>query len=220
MAPDAVIPTIMLSADATRETEDESRDSGIDAFLSKPVDTGLLLRTIADLAARMPTAELRQTAPPSAHEGAAGAFNQVAHETPRLGAVPDFGPGPGPRSREFLLDQRKLASLIGLGGGPGFLRMLLDGYHQDAEAAIAAVDRSLAARDYPRLHEALHALRGCAVEVGATAVVDVIDRLRALKTFELSEPYAQALLARLRRTQRLTQDALRARLEDSETAET
>jgi hypothetical protein len=55
------------------------------------------------------------------------------------------------------------------GGGPDFLHMLLDGYDQDAETSIAAVDESLAARDYPRVHEALHALRGYAVEVGASA---------------------------------------------------
>lgn len=98
--------------------------------------------------------------------------------------------------------------------------MLLDGYDQDAATSIVAVDESLAARDYPRVHEALHALRGCAVEVGASGVVDIIDRLRTLKTFELSEPSARALLARLRQTQRLTLEALRARLEHSETAQT
>jgi hypothetical protein len=98
--------------------------------------------------------------------------------------------------------------------------MLLDGYDQDAGTSIAAVDESLAARDYPRVHEALHALRGYAVEVGASAAWSISSTGSGRSRPSSCRNLAPGPCWRLRQTQRLTLEALRARLEHSETAQT
>ncbi|HSG93480.1 MAG TPA: response regulator, partial [Methylotenera sp.] len=47
------LPVIMLTADATPEARKRSLDAGADAFLTKPIDSRILLETIAKLAANV-----------------------------------------------------------------------------------------------------------------------------------------------------------------------
>jgi len=46
------LPVIMLTADATTDAMNSSEDAGIDAYLTKPIESEKLLATIASLSPR------------------------------------------------------------------------------------------------------------------------------------------------------------------------
>jgi two-component system sensor histidine kinase RpfC len=184
-------PTIILTADATTDVAEECRKAGVDAFLTKPLNTELLFRTVADIAARLPL---------SAVDASVG----QAHELPA--AVPTVA---GSAANDDLLDHRKLSGIGALGEDGGFLEDLVEGFAADAVHCVEEAEEAITGCDYPRLQEALHALRGSAAELGAVAVVEACDRLRALKPFELPQPQARQRLSRLRATQHRTEAALR-----------
>jgi two-component system sensor histidine kinase RpfC len=52
MFPGAPIPTIILSADATATAMENCLEAGVDAYLTKPVESRRLLQTIARLGYR------------------------------------------------------------------------------------------------------------------------------------------------------------------------
>jgi two-component system sensor histidine kinase RpfC len=195
MTPRRPVATIALSADATTDAMQEWWDAGVDAVLTKPLDSDKLLASIAAVAAKLP-----------AGAGASHKLSPPAQGTPK---------GPAQRVAALapveanLLDRGKLAMVGSLGGSADFLAELTAGFAEDAARSIEEAVAAVAEHDYPRLHEALHALRGSAAEMGAVGVVEVCDRLRALKPYELPRPQAETLLARLRETQRQTDDALR-----------
>ncbi|MBK1725110.1 ATP-binding protein [Thiocystis violacea] len=62
MRPNAPIPTIILSADATPEALAEGREAGVDAYLTKPVQSRRLLETIARLVAGAAQSEVEPPA--------------------------------------------------------------------------------------------------------------------------------------------------------------
>jgi len=175
MEPNAPIPTIILSADATDEAMQACREAGIDAYLTKPISSRRLLETIARLAERkgdpVDDAEMR----PRYAEQRRAADTQV-------------------------LDAEKLQSLQHLGAGPDdtFFEELVADFRRDADHAMTSIANALATEDYPALRAALHALEGSARELGAMALVVSATRLRALKPFELRSPRAQDMLKQLR----------------------
>jgi two-component system sensor histidine kinase RpfC len=178
------IPAILLTADATPDALAESSEAGVDAYLTKPVDTLKLLETIARLADR-------------------GGQPQAAVATGQRGAEP--------RGQSVaLVDEEKLRSLLQLGGGSGFFDDLVGVFLQDGERALDAIAQALAERDYPALRAALHALRGSASELGASRIVALCVELRALKPFELASDRADGLLAELRHAHQATAEALGA----------
>ena len=96
-----------------------------------------------------------------------------------------------------LLDLAKLQSLKDLGLGSSFLTDLIAGFVRDGLRSVAAIAAANEGRNYPALHDALHALRGSAGELGATRIVDVCLQLRALKPFELGQARSVQLVERL-----------------------
>ena len=184
MRPSAQIPTIMLSADATERSISESLDAGIDAYLTKPVETRKLLDTIARLADKRPTRR------------AAG--------QPRSLVTSAFSPGQGPP----LLDQGTLATLRELDEDGEFFSDLIAGFSRDVDSALNEISNSLNAGDYPQLRHALHALEGSARELGALRLVAIAAELKTLKPFELSSPKAKEMLKRLANAKNETLDCL------------
>lgn len=175
LQPDAPIPTIMLSADATEQSIQECLAAGVDAYLTKPVASRRLLETVASLA--------RQRA-----VTADGADSAASERSSSGGAEPP------------LVDAEKLASIrqLGLGEDDAFFEDMIECFRVDAERGLTAIADALCAEDYPALRAAVHALEGSAQELGAVGVAVGTDRLRALKPFELGSARAQALLTQLR----------------------
>src|SRR5262249_46380898 len=106
-----------LSADATQQTRDACRDVGFSAYLTKPVDTQLLLRTLDELTGG--SSEALATSPPP--------------RTP--------GPDPSPAAPQIVaIDPARLASLAELDQGDGFLDSLLDDFIADLDAILGQLD--------------------------------------------------------------------------------
>lgn len=178
MARGPAIPTIILSADATPEAMSACRDAGVDAFLTKPVETDNLLQTLARLSISAASSARRPVAP---------------HAEPAP-VVTDRAPS----GEHQLLDIAKLASLRTLGVGSSFFDELVQGFLKDGKRSMAAIVAANAARDFPALRGALHALRGSAGDLGATRVALRCQQIRALKPFELGTPRSRELINELR----------------------
>ena len=168
MNPRARIPTIILSADATSWAMDECRDAGIDAYLTKPVESRRLLETIARLGRG---AEVEDVSPRSV----SSANNRAALDA-------------------SLVDHEKLESLRRLGEDGSFFEDLVNGFQRDAERSVLEIAEALASSDYPALRAAVHALEGSASEVGAVGLSEAAGRFRSLKPFELESAKARELL--------------------------
>ncbi len=139
------LPFIALTADATPEARKRCEDAGMDAYLTKPVDTARLLATIEALAA---SAE----APAEADAG------RVADITKH----PRFQSEAQP-----VVDFRALDELHALGQGGAFVAEVIDDFIADAEQVIDDLRAAVAADDVPAFRDSLHALRSSAANVGA-----------------------------------------------------
>jgi two-component system sensor histidine kinase RpfC len=173
MNPRVPIPTIILSADATQVAMQECLEAGVDAFLTKPVESRRLLETIARIGDR-------------------GRPRQIVHGAPPIkeGGLP---------ADVVLVDDEKLQSLRRLGGDiDGFYDELVRGFQRDAERAILDIAAALSSSEYPALRAAVHALEGSARELGALSLADVASQFRRLKPFELGSPRAEMLFEQLR----------------------
>ncbi len=171
--PNTPIPTIILSADATKDSIEESLAAGVDAYLTKPVESRLLLETIARLA------------DPSRTASTSTSFaKNVSTASPTLGSQ--------------LTDEQTIQSLRALDDDGEFYADLVAGFSRDADRALDELATALGSGDYSLLRSALHALEGSARELGALALVATAEELKALKPFELSSQRARAMLSRLR----------------------
>ncbi len=184
LSPTDPLPTIILTADATPEAQAIYRAAGVDAYLTKPVETLRLLEVIATV-----------TRQPSA-----GGTGQ-----PR--AVADRPVGTG-RADE-IVEEQKLRALRRISREPGFFQDLVGGFIGDSERSIAKMSQALAEEDYLALRGAIHALKGSAAELGAVRLLDLCAELRALKPFELRGHKAGRLLTKLQAAHEETARRLR-----------
>ena len=144
------------------------QDAGVDAYLTKPVETYRLLTTIARLSRRAESAPVE-----------IASANQ--DDTPSL-------------QGDSLVDVAKLHALLDLGGDTRFFEELVTGFLRDSRRSLQKMAVALQDRDYPMLREAIHALRGSASELGATHLVELCATLRTLKPFDLGTTRAAEML--------------------------
>jgi two-component system sensor histidine kinase RpfC len=169
------IPTIILTADATQDALNRCRESGVDAYLTKPIDTRRLLTTIVRLSERSARRD------PITRRGDAKRTTPPAQRT------------------QPLLDEGKLRELFSLGFDRAFFDELISGFLRDGEDSLSQLGSALDDRDYLRLRSAIHALQGSAGELGALRVVALCNELKGLKPFELGSPRSRQLLEESRK---------------------
>jgi two-component system sensor histidine kinase RpfC len=134
-------PLIMLTANATSSAREASLDAGISEFQTKPIDAASLLQAIDRLAG-----------------------SSAARHPPTVSAAPI------PPARHQLVDKTGLAQLVAIGDGTDFVTTVIDGFELDARNLLKELSSSIEAGDWQRYREGLHALKGCAVSVGADAL--------------------------------------------------
>jgi two-component system sensor histidine kinase RpfC len=149
-------PIIALSADATPDTKAACEAVGFSGYLTKPIDTTILLDHLERITAAPGTAE-QPVAPPAALE----------ERTP--------GERAGP-----VLDDAKLASLARLDNGDGFLAQVIDEFIEDAAGIVERIAAAAAAGDAHTFRDEAHALRSSAGYVGATALFNLCVTWRNL----------------------------------------
>lgn len=141
------IPIVALSADATLETRRECEHAGVDAYLTKPVVSALLLSTIERL---------------------------TAAEEPRL---PFAGPNVADLTRHpgfhgpaaLAVDWNAVDALLELGDRQMVKELTAD-FLADAADLVDSMERAVASRDESQFRSDCHALRSCAANVGARAI--------------------------------------------------
>ena len=140
------LPIVILTANATTEARKECEEAGIDAYLTKPVETKTLLDVIASLADKgTPTTGLAYT---SNLEEAAASGDSNAGEQP-------------------VLNSAVLKDLESLGYGSDFLIDLIQGFIRDGNLLLNDMQRALDQGDYTAFKDSTHALKGNSGSVGA-----------------------------------------------------
>ncbi len=168
----ASLPVIMLTADATLDARERSLAAGVDSFLTKPVDAHLLVEEVQRLA---------QSKPRPRSEWHEEAEDQGL--ITRIEASPWF-------------DDLQLRRLADLGGGLGFLRQLVRGFRNDGRRHLRELQQA-SSGDFPSFRDNLHALKGSATEMGATALVALCQRGELLKPFDLGSERMRQLMQEL-----------------------
>lgn len=171
------VPVIILTADATADALNLCKKEGADAYLTKPIESHLLLETIARLLRKEST--------------------EPAFETP----VADDARSESEQSGEVLLiDEKALKGLLRLGSGVEFFAELVASFDHDISLLVKKMQRAVAEHDYPALQDAAHALRGSAGEFGANRLVSQCVRIRQLKPFDMTTDTPAELMKEVRLT--------------------
>ncbi len=153
MKPGVRIPIVMLTADVTFGAKSDCADAGADAFLTKPVSAEILLSTLERLI----------------HD------RQVCN-LPTQAAHADGSPV---EAEPPTLDVSVLAELDRLSRDPSSLMAVIETFESEGESLLATIAGTVAARNYPAFTEWVHALKGNAMNVGATRLVDACQRAEA-----------------------------------------
>ncbi|MFO1049472.1 MAG: ATP-binding protein [Geminicoccaceae bacterium] len=143
---DELPPIVALSADATPQTREACRTIGFSAYLTKPVDSQLLLRTLRELTGER-TAGMPTSSP--------------------MASMTETEPG------RPAIDPGRLASLAELDSGDGFLDGLIGDFLTDLEALLAQIEQSALVADTRAFRDQAHALRSSAAHVGALGLFDL-----------------------------------------------
>ncbi len=181
MHPDHVhMPIIILTANATTEAKQECEEAGVDAYLTKPVETRTLLDTIATLT------DGRQSSLPSPRMPERAAENATAEKnSPLL-----YGDTP-------ILNSAVLKDLEALGYGSDFMSDLIRGFIKDGEKLLAEMHQSSQDGDIGAFRDITHALKGNAGSVGAIHLYKACYNAEKLDT-EVIQSDATTIIAGIR----------------------
>jgi two-component system sensor histidine kinase RpfC len=159
----AALPIIMFSASVTQEAREESFAAGAQAFLPKPIDIENFLDTLERLIA--------DTRPSSSPSGTHSLYS----------SPPSFSN----HGHEPVLELDKLSQLEEVTTDPGFLDGLLVEFINEGHRLLRLIDEGLEVRDGECIGNALHALRGSALSVGATSLKIYCARIEKLPPNEM-----------------------------------
>lgn len=138
------MPIAILTANATLEARRESVAAGIDAFLTKPVDAGTLLDTVAQLTAT----------------------HNTNHKPANNGTITTS------RQTVALLNVDILHNLEAL-GGQGFVQTVTHGFLSESERLLEDMKAAVLRHEYVAFKEIAHALKGSAGNVGADLLFQI-----------------------------------------------
>ena len=178
-------PIVILTANATTEAKRECEEANVDAYLTKPIVASKLISTInsicsASCALTKDTPEIPQT------------NNHAANDVDESESEP-------------LLDHDVLNSVKELSSDESFINNLIAVFREDGRNLLAEMESAVAAKNYDKYLENIHALKGSAGSIGAQKIF-----LHCKQTL-LQEPSAQNFIENLKNINslfELTEDAL------------
>ncbi|MEN3972621.1 response regulator [Sphingomicrobium sp. XHP0235] len=157
------VPIIALTADASTERRRFYESAGLDAFLTKPVDSGRLARTLVELTSPSRAEDRART------EGAESV-------RPYRGAASDAGDAA--EEDAVLFDQDRideLRSVLGAARFENLIGLLKVELELRPDQLRAAFDE----RDTDRVRAEAHSLKGAAASAGASAVCTLAARIES-----------------------------------------
>ncbi|MGZ4493846.1 MAG: response regulator, partial [Nocardioides sp.] len=183
------VPVVAMTAAAIEGEREKCLAAGMDEFLTKPLDPGLLDRTL-DRVLGLATAPGPSLEPETSV--APETLNELVETTSPAGATsrPDLDPG-------------RLDELMEMGDGAEVLvRRAVDNFVAGADRSVAAIRRAAECGDVPGLLSAAHQLKGSAQNLGALAVGEAglaLELLAEAGTTEGAAPLVDRLDAALSR---------------------
>ncbi len=159
------MPIVALTADATPEARAECEEAGMDACLTKPIDTRILFDLFETL---LPAGTPVRRSP---EEG--------APESGRATVSPE-GPEEPP-----CLDPRYLQELSELGGNSTFVVRLAWTFLKGSKDKVRGLERAVADRDVEKARELAHALKGNSGQIGALALMRTCELFSGISAVEL-----------------------------------
>lgn len=160
------MPIVALTADATPEARAECEDAGMDACLTKPIDTRKLF-------------DLFETLVPGGGAVRRGTDGEApeATETAASRAVDPEEPP--------CLDPRYLQELSDLGGNSDFVVRLAWTFLKGSKEKVRGLERAVADRDVEKARELAHALKGNSGQIGALALMRACELFSGISAGEM-----------------------------------
>ena len=160
------MPIVALTADATPEARAECEEAGMDACLTKPIDTRKLF-------------DLFETLVPGG-----GAVRRSPEEgAPEAGETEAAAPEDPEESPS--LDPRYLQELSDLGGTSDFVVRLAWTFLKGSKEKVRGLERAVADRDVEKARELAHALKGNSGQIGALALMRACELFSGIAAGEL-----------------------------------
>ncbi|MHB1024147.1 MAG: ATP-binding protein [Desulfobacteria bacterium] len=160
------MPIVALTADATPEARAECEEAGMDACLTKPLDTRKLFDLFETL---LPAGTPVRRSP---EEGA------QEEEEARTA-------NPGNPEEPPSLDPRYLQELSDLGGNSDFVVRLAWTFLKGSKEKVRGLERAVADRDVEKARELAHALKGNSGQIGALALMQACELFSGIAAGEL-----------------------------------
>ncbi len=163
------VPIIGLTADSTVETEKRCLDAGMDLRLTKPIEAGLLLDTVAEQTGNFLTADEVQT------NGDADPFNVVRSINAK--SADELEPP---------IDNEQMAYLRSIGDDT-FVQSIIDAYLDDTLEVMAAFEESIKNHDVADFRFQAHAFKSGANNVGACRLAQMCGKLEVVTEDDFNE---------------------------------
>jgi len=160
------MPIVALTADATPEARAECEEAGMDACLTKPIDTRKLFDLFETL---VPGGGAVRGNP----EKGAPEAEETAEAAPE---DPEESPS---------LDPRYLQELSDLGGTSDFVVRLAWTFLKGSKEKVRGLERAVADRDVEKVRELAHALKGNSGQIGALALMRACELFSGIAAGEL-----------------------------------
>ncbi len=154
------LPILMLTADATPEARAACIDAGADAFFTKPINARALLDRIASISRNVIKPEIAA---------------QPVHT--------DISTRQTDSGISAWYDDAVLKELADLGDFH-FLENLLHNFERDGTRQVKRIHAAVDS-DYLEYREALHALKGSSIELGAKKLSGICARAEGLKPYDI-----------------------------------
>lgn len=181
------IPIIMLTANASSETTDICKDAKLDAYLTKPVEASLLLKTVESL--YLDKQSLLKKQP-----------NIISINNP---------------DNQLLIDNEALDELFSMSDKTSFMRNLIEGYIKDTSNSIHDIQQALTRNNLHELADFAHSLDGSSRSIGAKRLAKTAALLRqSCQTGKMQD--INNHIEQLMQTERETTKALLAFLDNKE----
>lgn len=177
------IRTVILTADATKTTQDRCLRAGVYQVLTKPVVSRQIQSLIEAIASTIETEQVAQVAPirrrkpkNTAAESAAATpvapafIESRSPDSPMRAAKPASTPDPKIASIsptvEPLLDDDRMAHLLKLGGGEAFLHKLITEFIDSTDVLLRALGKASLDLNFEQVHKLAHELAGESANMG------------------------------------------------------
>jgi two-component system sensor histidine kinase RpfC len=177
------MPIVALTADATQEARAECKEAGMDACLTKPIDTRKLF-------------DLFELLVP----GAAAVGRSPEEGAPEGGET--AASASGGAEEPPCLDPRYLQELSDLGGNSDFVVRLAWTFLKGSKEKVRGLERAVADRDVEKVRELAHALKGNSGQIGAFALMRACGQFSGIAAGELErngETYLEGVKEELSR---------------------